>query len=200
MSSDQVRDTILKVARSLFAQYGFKKTSVDDIARRARIGKGTIYLHFASKEEIFAGVVHQVGEAVLAALESAVRQAPTPEAKIRAFVRTRLTGVAQLLRQTPVSEDAAMELLPLAREFRQAFHQRELKLLEQILQEGRQTGALEVAQPDQLALAVVTFLQAIDLAAVRLVQSPASLLPATNELLEVLVRGLSVNPAAHPRR
>lgn len=195
MGSDKVHETILKVARSLFAQYGFKKTSVDDIARRAHIGKGTIYLHFASKEEIFAGVVHEIGEAVLAALEAAVRQVPTPEAKIRAFVQTRLTGVAHLLRETPISEDAAMEILPLARELRQTYHQRELKLLEQALEEGRQAKVFYLARPDLLALAMGVFLQVIDLATVRLVQSPESLAAAVDELLEVFVRGLATPPA-----
>lgn len=44
---------ILDAATELFVRYGYDKTTVDDIARAAGVSKGTIYLHFASKEELF---------------------------------------------------------------------------------------------------------------------------------------------------
>ncbi|HEX2593604.1 MAG TPA: TetR/AcrR family transcriptional regulator [Rhizomicrobium sp.] len=47
------RDAILGAAIAVFARYGFKKTSVDDIARAAGISKQGLYLHFPSKEEVF---------------------------------------------------------------------------------------------------------------------------------------------------
>ena len=50
---DDRRDSILAAAIGVFARYGFKKTSVEDIARAADISKQGLYLHFASKEDIF---------------------------------------------------------------------------------------------------------------------------------------------------
>jgi AcrR family transcriptional regulator len=46
------RAVILDAALRVFGQYGYRRTSMDDIAREAGIGKGTIYLSFASKEEV----------------------------------------------------------------------------------------------------------------------------------------------------
>ena len=43
---DDARDTILDAADGLIQRFGYQKTTVDDIAREAGIGKGTIYLHF----------------------------------------------------------------------------------------------------------------------------------------------------------
>ena len=43
----------------MFARFGFKKTSVDDIAREAGVGKGTVYLAAESKEELFYQVLHR---------------------------------------------------------------------------------------------------------------------------------------------
>lgn len=50
---------ILDAALECFAESGFAATRLDDIARRAGVTKGTLYLYFASKEEIFKSVVRK---------------------------------------------------------------------------------------------------------------------------------------------
>lgn len=57
MSIDDTKDTILSVATKLFSRFGFHKTSMDEIAKIARKAKGSLYYHFASKEELFKEVV-----------------------------------------------------------------------------------------------------------------------------------------------
>ncbi len=47
------KNLIAEAAKSLFVKYGYSKTSLDDIAKEAHIGKGTIYYYFESKEDIF---------------------------------------------------------------------------------------------------------------------------------------------------
>lgn len=48
---------ILDAAADLFVHYGYDKTTVSDIARRAGVSKGTIYLHFDSKDELLEGLI-----------------------------------------------------------------------------------------------------------------------------------------------
>lgn len=50
---------ILDSAWLLFERYGYKKVSVDDIARKLHISKGAIYLYFSSKEELFIKVLER---------------------------------------------------------------------------------------------------------------------------------------------
>ncbi len=57
MASENTKDKILEVANKLFSRFGFHKTSMDEIARIARKAKGSLYYHFASKEELFTEVV-----------------------------------------------------------------------------------------------------------------------------------------------
>jgi AcrR family transcriptional regulator len=57
MSIDSTKDSILNVASRLFSRFGFHKTSMDEIAKIARKAKGSLYYHFASKEELFREVV-----------------------------------------------------------------------------------------------------------------------------------------------
>lgn len=57
MSLDDTRNKILSVANKLFSRFGFHKTSMDEIAKIARKAKGSLYYHFASKEDLFKEVV-----------------------------------------------------------------------------------------------------------------------------------------------
>jgi AcrR family transcriptional regulator len=50
---------ILKAAQSLFAQHGFERTTIKEIAETAKISEGSIFRHFATKKNIFVAVVSQ---------------------------------------------------------------------------------------------------------------------------------------------
>ncbi len=57
MTIEDTRYKILSVANKLFSRFGFHKTSMDEIAKIARKAKGSLYYHFASKEDLFKEVV-----------------------------------------------------------------------------------------------------------------------------------------------
>ena len=53
------KDKILSVANKLFSQFGFHRTSMDEIAKVARKSKGSIYYYFTSKENLFTEIVYK---------------------------------------------------------------------------------------------------------------------------------------------
>jgi AcrR family transcriptional regulator len=53
----QRAERILDVAATLLVRWGFRKTTIDDVAREAGVGKGTIYLHWKDKQELFSAAV-----------------------------------------------------------------------------------------------------------------------------------------------
>lgn len=57
MEAEKVKETIKKAARELFRRYGYKKTSVNEIARRAKLAKATIYKYFDSKETVLHAIL-----------------------------------------------------------------------------------------------------------------------------------------------
>jgi AcrR family transcriptional regulator len=54
------RERILDAAQRLFVRYGVKRTSIDDVAQEAGIAKGTVYLSFKSKAELFAAIADRL--------------------------------------------------------------------------------------------------------------------------------------------
>ncbi len=61
---------ILAAALALFAEHGFAATRLEDVARRAGLSKGTIYLYFPTKEALFRAVVRQGVVPNIAAMEA----------------------------------------------------------------------------------------------------------------------------------
>ena len=57
--STEKRSEILEAAINLFSVKGFERTTVDEIAAKANVGKGTIYLYFRNKEHIFLAIVEE---------------------------------------------------------------------------------------------------------------------------------------------
>lgn len=85
---------ILAAARAEFASKGFTNATVDDIADRAGIAKGTVYLYFPSKSDLFLALLEQ---GVLELYETAQREidaAPDARGKLRAFLHARLVYCA----------------------------------------------------------------------------------------------------------
>lgn len=63
------RRAILEAALPVFGKFGFKKTSVEDIAKAASISKQGLYLHFSSKEEIFLAAMQNYLNTAVARVE-----------------------------------------------------------------------------------------------------------------------------------
>jgi AcrR family transcriptional regulator len=77
-------DEILAAAFEEFATRGYAATRLDDVARRAGVAKGTIYLYFAGKEQLFQAVVRR---AVVPQLDRLERQALAESGPVEAFLR-----------------------------------------------------------------------------------------------------------------
>ena len=68
------RAAIVVGAAGLFVRYGFRKTSMDDIARAMKLSRQGLYFHFSSKEAVFRAVVEHLVELTLAATRDALDQ------------------------------------------------------------------------------------------------------------------------------
>jgi len=66
------KETILTAAARSFAKWGFRKTSVDQIAKEAKVGKGTIYNACESKEDLFYQVLHREVRIWMAEISKAI--------------------------------------------------------------------------------------------------------------------------------
>ncbi|WP_241524334.1 TetR/AcrR family transcriptional regulator [Mycobacterium paraense] len=79
-------DRILDTARDLLLSWGFRRVTVDELARRAGVGKGTIYLHWRSREDVFHAVSAREAAAMADAIVDAIRENPA-EVALNRYLR-----------------------------------------------------------------------------------------------------------------
>ena len=89
-TKEELRDGILDATERLLARYGYRKMTVEDIAREVGVGKGTIYLHFSSKEEVVLSHVDRIVERLKERLWTIARSEETAAVRLRLMLLTRV--------------------------------------------------------------------------------------------------------------
>ncbi|HRE82694.1 MAG TPA: TetR/AcrR family transcriptional regulator [Opitutaceae bacterium] len=86
-AEDSKRAFLLEAALGVFARYGYRKTSMDEVARAAQISRQGLYLHFPNKEELFRATVRHTMESSLSSANHCLARLdlPLPDRLVSAF-------------------------------------------------------------------------------------------------------------------
>jgi AcrR family transcriptional regulator len=154
----QRRCEILTAARQEFFERGFHNPTVDDVAARAEVSKGTIYLYFDSKEAILAHLLLEGLDLLLEEMEAACEPqvSPPPEATLQALARAYLNFCQcnpQYFRLIMAFDRGRFEESISRKLHRQVLDQslRGLDLLAQTIERGQAAGVFQVDDPWQAA-------------------------------------------------
>ncbi len=101
-ATDERRTALLKASLEIFARYGYRKASMDEVARAAGLSRQGLYLHFPSKELLFREVLNFLLERTLGAGKAALsdKSRPIAENLINAFAAVH-GGYVDTLGTTP---------------------------------------------------------------------------------------------------
>ena len=142
-----VRDQIVEAAGEHFSRYGYDKTTVSDLAKAIGFSKAYIYKFFESKQAIGEAICSRTLSAIVAAVEEAVADAPTPTEKFRRMFRVLTKTCVSLFfndrKLYDIAAAAAGEGWPPAR----AYAQRVRQILMEVVLEGREAGEFERKTP-----------------------------------------------------
>lgn len=146
---------ILRAASDLFVERGYHETSMEDIAARVGIAKGTVYLHFASKEDLTIALVQHGIRHFAADLEAILASDATPQAKLEQVIEQTFTSPGARISQVIMTAFRNPQLLERMHERRATMGEvwREpSRLLTEILNEGKATGEFDPTMPTPLML------------------------------------------------
>ena len=149
---EAVKDAILDATDRLLARYGYRKMTVEDIAVEAGIGKGTIYLHFSSKEEVVLSHIDRIVERLNSRLKEIARSDATAAERLRLMLLTRvLFRFDSIQHYTQSLNDLLAALRPGLLARRAKYFDEEAAIFAAVLVEGRASG--EFAFENELATA-----------------------------------------------
>jgi TetR/AcrR family transcriptional regulator len=140
----QRRNTILEAARHLFFEKGYR-TTMDEIAERAELSKGTLYIYFKSKDELYVSIIIEGFRVLEKRMQSGLVGAEGPEEKVKAIFHAFVDHCLEnreyfRITQYFLTEDARENT---SRDLIDAINMDSMKLLEygaQAFQEGIEAG------------------------------------------------------------
>jgi AcrR family transcriptional regulator len=190
---------ILDAALALFVERGFAATKLDDVAAAAGIGKGTIYLYFPNKEELFRAVVRERLLPNIAAAEALVadfRGSASDLARLlaKAFVgllESDVTGIPKLI----IAE--AGNFPSLARFYAEEVVQRGFRLIAGVLARGMAQGefrAVDIPSAVPLFIAPLLMMAVWRHSLGRQADAPFDPAKVVETHIDVLLRGLAREP------
>jgi AcrR family transcriptional regulator len=163
LDKDEVKEAIVNVARHIFSRFGFRKTTMDEIALASRKGKSSIYYYFSSKEEIFQAVVEKEAAILKQELIQAHSEADSAAQKLKMHVLVRMRTMEKLANFYSAIKDDYLGHLEFIEKIRKKYDQEEIQMMEKILVEGVENGNFEIEDTSLAAIAIVTALKGMEI-------------------------------------
>ncbi len=159
---EERRTLLLNAALDEFDEKGFSQARMDDIAKRAGIAKGTLYLYFDSKDALFEALVETHALPNIAAMERAVAQFDGFRPALQALLHLapHLIRHSDMPRLMKVLISNASTFPETVREYRQKVIDRVIALLSGLIEKGQQSGEVRAVDPTltaRLVMAPIAF-------------------------------------------
>ena len=135
-----MRDQILDQAARLFLQYGYKRTTMEDIASALGMSKASLYLHFSSKDDIFRAVSDLAAQRVLALMQQVVDSDLAPVQKLHRIFVASLLAVWDFCHQAPHAPELWLEVRNTLSDKISAAREIGRQMVARVITEGREAG------------------------------------------------------------
>ena len=150
---------IQEAAEKLFAEKGFHLTTVEEIAREANLAKGTIYLHFANKKDLFLSVIEKKLHVLLEKIKVGITQGKSFSEKIRLAIGVHLkflennANFFKITQTFPEQFKKELEEKLLQRVIK--INSQYLALVDSLIKQGIKEGEIKNLNPRKLAVILI---------------------------------------------
>ncbi|HOW39987.1 MAG TPA: TetR/AcrR family transcriptional regulator [Bacteroidales bacterium] len=162
INREEYRRRVILTAGQIFSRYGFRKTTMDEIAKALKMGKSSIYYYFESKEEIFEAVVLYEANILRNELTTAIKSVESPIEKMRKYVFVRMRSFEKLSNYYNAIFDKNLDHFDFIETIREKYDREELAILRLILYHGSRMNVFSIDNSEYTALAIQTTLKGLE--------------------------------------
>lgn len=156
---------ILEAGEKLFAKKGFYPTTMEEVARAAGLAKGTIYLHFDNKRDLFFSIIKNKLDILLEKIEKEVRKGELISQRIKLAIGIHLRFLEEnrdffkIMQALPESLKEEMEKRLKGRVIEK--QSRYIEILDQLIQKGIRNQEIKVLDSRKLAVILVGMMHSL---------------------------------------
>ena len=187
---EATRHRIMRVAASEFARLGFDQANINVIAEQAGIGKGTIYLYFENKRDLFLEMLRYIAQGQL----TVIRASLAAEGMLRQRLERLLRAFAHLAEEESDNFNVYMSALY---GVNRAFQTEATKLLRDyvavialMLEQSQARGEIRTQHVEATALMVLSLTESYVLSAKVLGQSEREIVQQAGNVAQLILRGI----------
>ena len=152
-----VKSAILDATDRLLARNGYKKMTIDDLASEVGIGKGSVYLHFSSKEEIALSHIDAIIERLKARLQAIAQKKTSCESRLKEMLIERVIfRFDSVQHYTRSLDDIFSKIRPSLLERRKRYFNEEAKIFAGLIKVGIDEGSFAKMNVDETALSLIS--------------------------------------------
>lgn len=152
---------IIQVAAQLFSEKSYHDVTIDEVAAKAGIAKGTIYLYFESKEKLYLEILENCFESIESLIEKEVAKTDPASEKLRKILRLIFGFYRQNLDVLRILSRDETHLIREHYQFTEHWRERRVKLYEKILEKGVKEGFFRPINTRLVALIVFGLVRSV---------------------------------------
>jgi len=156
------KQIITQVAQNIFSEQGLLKTTVNEIAKAARMGKASLYHYFQSKEDIFREVVEKENKFLKEKIREAIINEDTPQKKMKIYILKKMENLKDLTNINSALKDDYLEHYAFIEKIREKNSREELFTIREILQDGEDKGIFDISDIELTAFAIASALKGLE--------------------------------------
>ncbi len=188
--NETVRVSILDAARVLFAKFGYKKTTMEDIAQELHKGKSSLYYYFKNKEEIFQAVIDWEQGVLLSKLHDIVESDLNPKDKLNEYVLIRMKTISELENYFKALTDERFGGLEFVKKVKESSEKEEVDMIQKILQAGIEDESFQIKNTYMGAMAIALSLKGVEIPMFSATNKYEDMVEQVQNVMNILFFGL----------
>lgn len=162
VEKEEIRSQIIDTARKIFSKYGFRKTTMEEIAQGIGKGKSSIYYYYPGKEEIYRAVIEKEAEILRDTIFKAISKTDDPIEKFRIYVTVRMKTLRDMVNFYEAIKSELLSNLDFINKAREKYDNDEIEMLEGFLREGVKLNLFKIEETNLTAIAIVTAMKGLE--------------------------------------
>lgn len=160
---EETKKKIVNIARKIFTHFGFRKTTMEEIALATRKGKSSIYYYFNSKEEIFEAVIQKEVDELKSDLHKAISSIDDPIEQLKVYIKVRMRKLDKLTNFYSALNNDQLSHLDFIEKVRTDSDKDEISMIQAILEKGIADGKFKIEEPLLSSLAILTAMKGLEM-------------------------------------